>query len=248
MSSEPNSGLQDTAYIRGSVTMRGRQIPKRTADEKLLSSQKVDSWRILRIQSDFVEGFDALDKIGEAIGIFGSARSSQEATECQLAYEIANRLSKEGFALITGGGPGVMEAVNRGAHDNGGVSVGLGIELPREQEINQYCNLGINFRYFFARKVMFVRYSSGIVVMPGGFGTLDELFEALTLVQTGKVSLFPIILVGGEYWTPLVHWLRKQLAQNGYIAEKDLDLFTVVDTAEEAVEAVLSSLRSNSES
>lgn len=229
-------------YVRGPVVMRGGQIPKTTADETLLNTQTADSWRILRIQSEFVEGFGALRNVGDAIGVFGSARTKAGSPEYELAREIAGRIAKAGYALITGGGPGAMEAANRGAHENGGLSIGLGIELPHEQGLNEYCDLGINFRYFFARKVMFVRYSRGFVVMPGGFGTLDELFEALTLVQTGKASSFPVVLVGRDYWSPLVDWLRGTLVEGGYVNAEDLFLFKVVDTADEALEVLMDAI------
>jgi len=192
----------------------------------------------MRIQAEFVEGFGALADLGPAISVFGSARTNPNAKNYKLAREIGQHLVKEGFSVITGGGPGIMEAANRGAMDEDGTSVGLGIELPHEQGLNRFVDLGINFRYFFARKTMFVKYSLGFVVLPGGFGTLDELFEALTLVQTHKVESFPIVLVGSEFWGGLVDWMTSTLVDNGVISPGDVDLFYVVDTADEAIEAV----------
>lgn len=183
-----------------------------------------------------------MGELGNAISVFGSARTSPDSHDYRVAEEIGRLIVERGFAVITGGGPGCMEAANKGAAEAGGTSVGLGIELPFEQGMNPYLNLGINFRYFFARKVMFVRYSRGFVVMPGGFGTMDELFEALTLVQTGKVDMFPLVLVGTKFWTPLVDWIRGSLLEQGLIGAADMDLFSVVDTAQEAVDAVFSGL------
>ncbi|RPF27642.1 TIGR00730 family Rossman fold protein [Georgenia muralis] len=233
-------------YRRGPVLLRGGQIPGETTDARLLKPDQdvswlhLDPWRVLRIQSEFVEGFGALADLGPAISVFGSARIRHDEAEYALAEEVGQRLVAAGFAVITGGGPGVMEAANKGACEAGGVSVGLGIELPFEQGMNRWVDLGVNFRYFFARKTMFLKYSHGFIVLPGGFGTMDELFEALTLVQTQKVSSFPIVLVGREYWGGLVDWIRTTMVTRGTIAPPDLELLPVVDTAEEAVEAVLS--------
>lgn len=193
---------------------------------------------MMRIQAEFVEGFGTLSDIGPAISIFGSARIPRNDPTYQLAEELARKLTQEGLGVITGGGPGVMEAANKGAAEAGGTSVGLGIELPFEQGMNEYVNLGINFRYFFVRKTMFVKYSLGFVVMPGGFGTLDELFEAITLVQTGKVSSFPIVLVGTDYWAGLMDWIRDSVVATGMAGPADLSLISIVDTVEEAVAAV----------
>ncbi|GGO96825.1 TIGR00730 family Rossman fold protein [Actinomyces gaoshouyii] len=232
-------------YRKGPVFLRGTQIPRQTSDASLLSATErsdwlhADPWRVLRIQSEFVEGFGALAEIGPAISVFGSARTKREDPAYRLAEEIATGLVRSGYGVITGGGPGMMEAANKGAHEAGGLSVGLGIELPMEQSMNEYVDLGINFRYFFARKTMFVKYSDGFVVMPGGFGTLDELFESITLVQTRKVDSFPVVLVGREYWGGLVDWIRSSLLGSGMIASQDLDLLRVVDTAAEAVEYVV---------
>ncbi|MCR2053353.1 TIGR00730 family Rossman fold protein [Actinomyces bowdenii] len=236
-------------YHRGPVLLRGTQIPDQTTDERLLSQSDQtdwlhsDPWRVLRIQSEFVEGFGALAELGPAISVFGSARTAPTDTAYRVAEEIGAGLAHSGYAVITGGGPGMMEAANKGAHNAGGVSVGLGIELPHEQGLNDYVDLGINFRYFFARKTMFVKYSDGFVVMPGGMGTLDELFESLTLVQTRKVSSFPIVLVDSGYWSGLLEWMRSTVVERGMISPEDPDLIQVVDTAQEAVDFVVGAAR-----
>jgi hypothetical protein len=193
----------------------------------------------MRIQSEFVEGFGSLANLGPAISVFGSARTPRDDPLYQTAVELGTALARAGYGVITGGGPGIMEGANKGAVEGGGVSVGLGIELPFEQGINEYVDLGINFRYFFARKTMFVKYAQGFVVFPGGFGTLDELFEALTLVQTGKVTRFPIVLMGRSYWAGLVDWLRGTVAAEKKIAVADLDLWCVTDDPSEAVEVIV---------
>ncbi|WRS29151.1 TIGR00730 family Rossman fold protein [Actinomycetaceae bacterium MB13-C1-2] len=226
------------SYRRGSVIMRGKQIPTDTADSALLQSRSSDPWRVMRIQSEFVEGFGSLSNIVNAVSVFGSARTKPGTKDYQVAEEIGRLIAERGFSVVTGGGPGIMEAANKGAYKAGGVSVGLGIELPFEQGMNQWVDLGINFRYFFVRKVMFVRYARGFIVLPGGFGTLDELFEAMTLVQTRKIERFPIVLVDSEFWAPLLEWLRTSLVQRGLIDAADLNIVKVVDTPEEAVEAV----------
>ena len=230
---------------QGAVLFRGReQEEKPLADQALLEERNSadwahrDPWRVLRIQSEFVEGFDALSDLPPAVSIFGSARTKPDHPMYVAAEEIGRRLVDRGFAVITGGGPGIMEAGNRGAHAADGTSVGLGIELPHEQGMNEYITLGVNFRYFFARKMMFIKYSQGFITMPGGFGTLDELFEALTLIQTGKVTHFPVVLFGREYWSPLVDWVRHTMAEGGYISPGDLDLLTVTDDVDEAVAAM----------
>ena len=239
----------DRFHRQGPVILRGARIPDATADAALLSNERssdwthTDPWRVMRIQSEFVEGFGALADLPPSISIFGSARARPGDPSYETAREIAQRLAAAGFGVITGGGPGVMEAGNRGAREGDGLSVGLGIELPFEQGMNEYVDLGVNFRYFFARKTMFLKYSLGFVVMPGGFGTLDELFEAVTLVQTKKVSSFPIVLVGCGHWDGLDRWIRGTLRESGMIGEADADLLTVVDTAEEAIEAVRSGIR-----
>src|SRR3954452_22556655 len=232
-------------YRKGPVLLRGQQIPKTTSDQRLLSGPggadwvHGDPWRAMRIQSEFVEGFGALAEVGRAVSVFGSARVPVDHPDYAVGMEVARLLVEAGYAVITGGGPGIMEAANRGAVEAGGLSVGLGIELPFEQGMNDYVELGVNFRYFFARKTMFVKYSEGFVVMPGGFGTFDELFEALTLVQTHKVISFPIVLVGRAYWQGLIDWVTSSVQERGMVAHADVKLITLVDTAQDAVAAVL---------
>jgi len=232
-------------YRKGPVLLRGQQIPTTTSDQRLLSRTDPaswlhdDPWRVMRIQSEFVEGFGALAEVGPAVSVFGSARVPADHPDYALGVEVGRRLAEAGYAVITGGGPGIMEAANCGAKKAGGLSVGLGIELPFEQGMNDYVDLGVNFRYFFARKTMFVKYSEGFVVLPGGFGTFDELFEALTLVQTHKVISFPIVLVGSDYWKGLIEWASGPVLARGMISRVDLDLIKLVDTAEEAVDIVL---------
>lgn len=231
-------------YRKGPMYFKGRHVPKTTTDQRLLAPQSEtswlheDPWRVLRIQAEFVEGFSSLAELGPAISIFGSARLKTGTPEYQTARDVAAGIAKAGYAVITGGGPGLMEAGNRGAVEVGGTSVGLGIELPHEQGMNEFVEIGMNFRYFFVRKTVFLKYSHGFVVLPGGFGTLDELFEALTMVQTGKMQAFPIVLVGRSYWSGLVDWIRDQLLPLQTISPADPDFLTVVDTAEEAVAAV----------
>lgn len=197
-----------------------------------------DSWRVLRIQSEFVAGFDAMSEVGEAVTVFGSARIKPGSAAYRTGVELGRKLAQAGYSVITGGGPGAMEATNKGAFEAGGQSVGLNIELPFEQHMNPYLTVGMNFRYFFVRKTMFVKYAQAFVCLPGGVGTLDELFEALTLVQTGKVTKFPIVLIGRTFWGPLAQWLRDSLLAEGMISPEDLDLVSVVDTVDEAVAAV----------
>jgi uncharacterized protein (TIGR00730 family) len=215
-------------------------VHARTEDERLLSPRHrpafldSDPWRSLRILAEFVEGFDALAAVGKAVTIFGSARTTEADPYYAKARELAALLAKAGFAVITGGGPGVMEAANRGCHEAGGLSVGCNIELPNEQASNPYVDLGVEFRYFFARKVMFVKYADGFAIFPGGFGTLDELFESLTLIQTGKIRHFPVVLVGTEYWGGLLEWLRKETVARGLIEASDLDLMRCTDDMAEA--------------
>ncbi len=226
---------------RGPVVMRRGQIETSTTDQRLLDSRgpsdwvHMDQWRVLRIQSEFVEGFGMLAELGPAISVFGSARTRPGSTDYRNAETLGRRLVAEEYAVITGGGPGVMEAANKGASEAGGVSVGLGIELPFEAGLNKWVDIGLNFRYFFARKTMFVKYSQGFVVMPGGFGTFDEVFEALTLVQTQKVTSFPIVLMGSAYWQGLLDWLRDTVLDEAKIGPTDLDLLQVTDEVDEAV-------------
>jgi hypothetical protein len=211
----------------------------RTEDEKLFRRQPrpafldSDPWRALRILSEFVDGFDALAEIGPAVTVFGSARAQPGHPTYELAREIGRMLAREGYAVITGGGPGVMEAANRGCQEGGGLSIGLNIELPHEQSLNTNVDMGIEFRYFFARKTMFVKYADGFVILPGGFGTLDELFEALTLIQVGKIEHFPVVLVGTAYWAGLIEWIRDTQVAAGAVSETDLGLFRVTDDPEE---------------
>ena len=228
-------------FFQGPVMRSEDQVLPTTTDERLLDSRgpsdwvHTDPWRVLRIQTEFVEGFGTLAELGPAVSVFGSARILRDHPSYAAAVEVGRRLAERGFTVITGGGPGIMEAANRGAAEAGGVSVGLGIELPFEQGLNDYVNLGINFRYFFARKTMFVKYAQGFIVMPGGFGTFDELFEALTLVQTRKVTSFPVVLFGSDYWQGLLDWARGSVLSYGCIAERDLALLQVTDDIEEAV-------------
>ncbi|MBT2621748.1 MULTISPECIES: LOG family protein [Chryseobacterium] len=196
-----------------------------------------DSWMVFKVMAEFVDGYEKLAKIGPCVSIFGSARLKPDSKYYEMAVEIAEKITKIGFGIITGGGPGIMEAGNKGAFNAEGKSIGLNIDLPFEQHFNPYINksYSMNFDYFFVRKVMFVKYSQGFVVMPGGFGTLDELTEAITLIQTNKIGRFPIVLVGSEFWNGLLEWFKATLLKEGMIAEDDLDLYRVVDTADEAV-------------
>jgi uncharacterized protein (TIGR00730 family) len=216
--------------------------PGTTQDEQLLESPRLDefthtdTWRVFRIMGEFVEGFDELATLTRGISIFGSARSIPDDPYYKAAQETAALLSHEGFAVITGGGPGIMEAANRGAFEAGGLSIGCNIELPFEQSPNAYLNRSLTFKYFFVRKMMFVKYSLGFVIFPGGFGTLDELFEALTLIQTKKIRNFPVILFGREYWAGLVNWIHDYMLPQGKIKESDLRLFQITDSPAEVVE------------
>jgi len=207
--------------------------------ERRATFTSTDPWRVLRIMGEFVEGFDTLADVRNAVCIFGSARTPANDPFYQRGLETARLLAKEGFPIITGGGPGIMEAANRGAQEGNGLSIGCNIELPFEQGTNQYVQRSINFRYFFVRKTMFMKYSTAFVVFPGGYGTMDELFEALTLVQTGKVKQFPVVLFGQTYWQGLVDWLRERVAGEGKIATEDLQLFRVTDKPEEAVRWII---------
>ncbi len=232
------------ARQEGPITLRRSQVHDDTTDQRLLDSRgstdwvQSDPWRVLRIQSEFVEGFGALADLGPAVSVFGSARTHPGTREYALGRAVGRELVEAGYAVITGGGPGSMEAANRGAQESGGVSVGLGIELPFEQRMNDWVDLGVNFRYFFARKTMFVKYSQGFIVLPGGFGTLDELFEALTLVQTRKVTRFPVVLLGTSYWKGLVDWIRDTMLSERKIAAADLDLLELTDDPADAVRMV----------
>jgi uncharacterized protein (TIGR00730 family) len=229
---------------QGPATLRGKAIPQTTTDQRLLDRRgpaewvHTDPWRVMRIQAEFVEGFGLLAELGPAVSVFGSSRAKAGSGEYGLAERIASRLVEAGYAVITGGGPGVMEAANKGAAAAGGVSVGLGIELPFEQGLNEYVDIGLEFRYFFVRKTVFVKYSQAFVVLPGGYGTLDELFEALTLVQTGKITHFPIVLIGTSYWSGLVSWIRDRMLAEDMISPGDPDLFQVTDDPDDAVRII----------
>jgi len=235
-------------HTEGRVFRAGEQVPPTTTDQRLLDGRgssdwvHTDPWRVLRIQSEFVDGFGTLAELGPAVSVFGSARTPRDHPLYATTEALAAELVRAGLTVITGGGPGAMEAANKGAAEAGGVSVGLGIELPFEASLNPYVNLGINFRYFFVRKTMFVTYAQGFVVMPGGFGTLDELFEALTLVQTQKVTKFPVVLFDRSYWGGLVDWLAGTVLDRGAIKATDLTLFTVTDDVGEAVEVMRAGL------
>ena len=220
------------------MTQDDRKIREKLQQKTWNEIKTNDSWAIFKIMAEFVEGYEKLSKIGPCVSIFGSARSKPGNQDYQLAEEIAYQLTQHGFGIITGGGPGIMEAGNKGANRGKGTSVGLNIELPFEQHDNPWIDSdkNLDFDYFFVRKVMFVKYSQGFVVMPGGFGTLDEFFEALTLIQTNKIGKFPIVLVGTDYWSGLLDWLKKTLVKEGKISPDDLDLFRLVDTAEDAVQ------------
>lgn len=199
------------------------------------SYRKEEPWRLFRIMAEFVEGFESMEKVGPAVSIFGSARTERNSKNYKIAEALGKELSKAGFAVITGGGPGIMEAANKGAHSVGGKSVGLSIDLPFETKSNDFLNMEIWFNYFFVRKVMFVKYAKGFVVLPGGFGTLDEFYEALTLIQTGKIKPFPVVLIGKEYWSELLDWMKSTMLKEKNIHQNDLSLFQVADDAKEAV-------------
>ena len=234
---------------RGPVMLRGGEPDPRlqgtTTDARLLDRRgptdwvHTDPWRVLRIQSEFVEGFGLLAELPRAVSVFGSARTPRDHPHYAAGVTIGAALAQAGYAVITGGGPGAMEAANRGASEAGGLSVGLGIELPFEQELNEWVDVGIAFRYFFVRKTMLVKYAQAFVILPGGFGTLDELFEALTLVQTRKVTRFPVILLGTDYWSGLLDWFRRTLVPAGKIAAADLDLLSVTDDVDQVVKLIV---------
>ncbi len=230
---------------RGRVTTTG--VTGKTEDSDFLQRRDTsfldaDPWRVLRILSEFVEGFDALATAPPAVSVFGSARVPVDDPVYRAAREVGSALAEAGFTVVTGGGPGVMEAANRGAVEAGGLSIGCNIELPFEQGMNDYVELGVDFRYFFVRKTMFVKYAQAFVIFPGGFGTMDELFEALTLIQTGKVQNFPVILFGSAYWQGLLDWLRATMLAEGKISPADLDLLFVTDSPTEVRDAILKSM------
>jgi uncharacterized protein (TIGR00730 family) len=244
---QPDRHRRPTRH-RGPVVLRGGEPDTHdqgtTTDQRLLDLRgptdwvHTDPWRVLRIQAEFVEGFGLLAELPRAVSVFGSARTPRDHPHYAAGVAIGAALAQAGYAVITGGGPGAMEAANRGASESGGLSVGLGIELPFEQDLNEWVDVGIAFRYFFVRKTMFVKYAQAFVILPGGFGTLDELFEALTLVQTRKVTRFPVILFGTEYWSGLIDWIRNTLAPTGTINAADLDLITVTDDIGEVMAVI----------
>jgi hypothetical protein len=248
MSQSDDDGRRRPARHRGPITLRGGEPdPQRagtTTDQRLLDRRgggdfvHTDTWRVLRIQAEFVEGFGLLAELPRAVSVFGSARTPRDSPFYAAGEAIGAALARAGYAVITGGGPGAMEATNKGASDAGGMSVGLGIELPFEQELNEWVDMGVLFRYFFVRKTMFVKYAQAFVILPGGFGTLDELFEALTLVQTTKVTRFPVILFGSEYWAGLVDWIRSTMVTQGTVSPADLDLLHVTDDVAEVIAVI----------
>ena len=223
-------------------------MQRELADQALLRSKvdpkwtEEDPWRVLRIMGEFVDGFESLADVGKAITVFGSARVEPGTEYYRLGEEIGKVFAQAGFSIITGGGPGLMEAVSKGARRNDGLTIGLGIELPHEQGINEYVDLGIDFRYFFVRKTMFVKYAQAFVALPGGFGTLDELFECVTLRQTSKIQQYPIVLVGHDFWDELIGWVRHHLVEEGMVSPAEASIIQVVDTAEEALYVVQNTL------
>ncbi len=232
--------------LRGPVLMRTENDEQAsTYDQRLLELgadhdwQHADPWRILRIQSEFVSGFDALSRLPKAITVFGSARLGEGTPEYDQGVALGRAIAEAGYAVVTGGGPGLMEAPNRGCHEADGLSVGLGIELPHEQGLNAWVDLGLNFRYFFVRKTMFLKYSQAFISLPGGFGTLDELFEVLCMVQTDKITNFPIVLIGVDFWSGLATWIEEKLRGQGLISAGDTDLFLITDSIEEAVDYIV---------
>lgn len=236
-------------YQRGSAIMRGAMIPEDSSTATLLSNgdssdwRDMDPWRVLRIQSEFVEGFDELANIGPAVSVFGSARVKPDSDDYRAAERMGRMIAQRGMAVITGGGPGIMEAANKGASLAGGISIGLGIELPHEQGLNEYVNLGLSFRYFFVRKTMFTKYASGVIICPGGFGTFDEMFEVLTLVQTHKMTSMPVALYGTDYWQGLFDWLNGTVKDSGMISGLDPKLVVLTDDVEEAVGVATGNIR-----
>ncbi len=227
-----------------------RQVPAHaTADRRLLQTKPyqdvsfldTDAWRSLRILGEFISGFEALARLGPAVTVFGSARTLPSDPMYQAAIALGRGLAEAGFTVITGGGPGIMEAANMGCQQGGGVSVGCTIELPHEQSVNDYTDLSLSFRYFFVRKMMFVKYAQGFVIFPGGFGTLDELFESITLVQTDKIEHFPVVLIGSEYWDELLRWMRERVAAEGKIDVADIGLMRVTDDVNEAISLMVES-------
>jgi uncharacterized protein (TIGR00730 family) len=250
MSSRPRRTRGVVKRLTSEVRRAGRLVVpsgEPPADRVLFDESQLEEislqgepWRVWRIVAEFVEGFDALAGIGPAVSIFGSARTDPRSPAYRAARATGSSLARRGFAVITGGGPGIMEAANRGCKEEGGLSVGCNIELPHEQFMNEYVDLGIEFRYFFARKTMFVKYARGFIIFPGGLGTLDELFESLTLAQTGKIDHFPIVLFDTEYWSGLLEWLRGRVTDDGMISADDLNLLKITDDPEEAADIATS--------
>jgi uncharacterized protein (TIGR00730 family) len=244
-------GWVDSDHLISNPTINRSVYQGRPTDDKILldwgpddralaaAFTHTDPWRVMRMQGEIVEGFDALAELGPAISIFGSARIGRNSPYFAAARETGRKLAEVGFSVITGGGPGIMEAANQGAYEAGGCSVGLNIELPHEQGVNSFVNLPLNFRYFFVRKVMFVKYAEGFVIFPGGFGTLDELFEALTLIQTGKLDDFPVVLYGKDFWDSLISWIDQDLLGERLIAPHDLDRLIVTDSVDEIVQVMV---------
>lgn len=247
--SETKDSPLGAAYRRGPVLMRGSMIPQDNTTGNLIANAHdaewlhKDPWRVMRIQAEFVDGFGALAETGPAVAVFGSARTDPSDPYYEQASLVGGMLAHEGVAVITGGGPGIMAAANRGAALAGGKSIGLAIELPHEEELNEWVNLGMTFRYFFVRKTMFVKYSSGAIFFPGGFGTLDEMFELLVLVQTHKVANMPMVLFGKDYWDGLMGWIETVLVEQGMISALDTDLMVLTDDPEEAVRVALSTTK-----
>ncbi|HQC06241.1 MAG TPA: TIGR00730 family Rossman fold protein [Kaistella chaponensis] len=235
--SKINRGKGTTKEITGPAFEIDQKVQKSFKEKTWDETITKDSWMVFKIMAEFVDGYEKLAKIGPCVSIFGSARLKQDSEHYNMAVDIAEKITEIGFGVITGGGPGIMEAGNKGARQGGGKSIGLNIELPFEQHFNPFIDKGysMDFDYFFVRKVMFVKYSQGFIVMPGGFGTLDELMEAITLIQTNKIGKFPIVLVGSEFWSGLIEWFKNTLLANGMISEEDLNLFRIVDTAKDAV-------------
>lgn len=234
----PTEGKRDESLENPAVEGDGELRLKESFRRKTWSEKITkDSWMVFKVMAELVEGYEKLAKVGPCVSIFGSARMKPEDPYYKMATEIAEKITELGFGIITGGGPGIMEAGNKGAHQRGGTSIGLNIDLPFEQHFNPYIDkaYSMDFDYFFVRKVVFVKYSQGFIVMPGGFGTLDELTEAITLIQTNKIGKFPIVLVGSKFWGGLIDWFKESLLASGMIAEKDLDLYRIADTADEAV-------------
>jgi uncharacterized protein (TIGR00730 family) len=245
---EPSTPAEPPPQPPVPVTEFSKRPGEETEDERLLArdtqqhpeiATTTDAWRVFRIMGEFVEGFDTLARLGPSVSIFGSARTRPDEPDYIAAQRTAELLVRHGFGVITGGGPGIMEAANRGAAEAGGESIGCNIELPFEQGMNRWVRTAINFRYFFVRKTMFVKYAEGFVIFPGGYGTMDELFEALTLIQTGKVRDFPVVLYNSDYWGSLLEWMRTRMLGDGKIKSEDMDLFIVTDSPEEAAQHII---------